>query len=267
MIIDHVAIWVEDLEKAKKEFELLGFMVLPGGQHDSGTQNELIYFMDGSYLELISYPGGSEAYKKVAKKESLTYDWANAPGLVDLCVSKEDATSLNDIFPEADKHCRLISMGRNLVDKNELFELKWQLAIFKSEDDEAKRILPFGILDETLRNYRAFLVRDNFHQNGVLGVADVTYCIHQDEFDSKLKWFEDLVFPNQKQLEKTKTKVVFQLTNLYGYKNKATVTILSSPDAKKGSIYPSSLTLFTKKEMEEKTIFPLSVPLTFKTIE
>ncbi|HKP30279.1 MAG TPA: VOC family protein [Gemmatimonadales bacterium] len=51
--MDHVGIGVRDLEAATASFTRLGFVVRPGGQHPGGTENNLIFFPDGSYLELL----------------------------------------------------------------------------------------------------------------------------------------------------------------------------------------------------------------------
>ena len=51
--MDHVGVGVRDLEAATAAFTRLGFVVSPGGRHPGGTENNLIFFPDGSYLELL----------------------------------------------------------------------------------------------------------------------------------------------------------------------------------------------------------------------
>ena len=52
---DHTLVAVFDLAAAKSEFEALGFTVISGGQHSGGlTENALVTFADGNYLELIA---------------------------------------------------------------------------------------------------------------------------------------------------------------------------------------------------------------------
>jgi catechol 2,3-dioxygenase-like lactoylglutathione lyase family enzyme len=53
--IDHVVVLVGDLAAAITQYETAGFEVRRGGTHpDSGTENALIAFADGSYLELLA---------------------------------------------------------------------------------------------------------------------------------------------------------------------------------------------------------------------
>src|SRR5947208_13694479 len=51
--IDHLVIIVKDLPQAAKDYEQLGFTVVPAGRHPVGSHNALIAFRDGSYLEII----------------------------------------------------------------------------------------------------------------------------------------------------------------------------------------------------------------------
>jgi hypothetical protein len=53
--IDHLVIVVRDLQQAAKDYQELGFTVVPGGKHPVGSHNVLISFADGSYLELIAF--------------------------------------------------------------------------------------------------------------------------------------------------------------------------------------------------------------------
>ena len=53
--IDHIVIAVVDLAVASRNYEGLGFTVVPGGRHPVGTHNALIAFADGAYIELIAF--------------------------------------------------------------------------------------------------------------------------------------------------------------------------------------------------------------------
>src|SRR3970040_117235 len=53
--IDHLVIVVNDLDQAARDYEQLGFTVVPGGRHPGGSHNMLISFADGSYLEIIAF--------------------------------------------------------------------------------------------------------------------------------------------------------------------------------------------------------------------
>lgn len=62
LVMDHVIILVDDLERASADFEALGFTVTPGGEHGEGlTHNALIHFADGTFFELFAYKRGWRA--------------------------------------------------------------------------------------------------------------------------------------------------------------------------------------------------------------
>ena len=55
MRLDHVVIVVTSLADATAAFTAAGFTVTPGGKHDAiPTENALIGFADGGYLELLA---------------------------------------------------------------------------------------------------------------------------------------------------------------------------------------------------------------------
>ena len=56
LIFEHVVIRVDDLSQATEDYQALGFTVVYGGSHGGGfTHNALIYFRDGTFVELIEY--------------------------------------------------------------------------------------------------------------------------------------------------------------------------------------------------------------------
>src|SRR5215472_18245097 len=53
--LDHVVVVVSSLAEATRSFAAAGFTVTPGGRHDAiPTENALVAFADGSYLELLA---------------------------------------------------------------------------------------------------------------------------------------------------------------------------------------------------------------------
>jgi len=55
MQLDHVVVVVSSLAEATRAFAAAGFAVMPGGRHDAiPTENALVAFADGSYLELLA---------------------------------------------------------------------------------------------------------------------------------------------------------------------------------------------------------------------
>src|SRR5262245_25569131 len=53
--LDHVVAVVSSLAEATRAFDAAGFTVTAGGRHDAiPTENALVAFADGSYLELLA---------------------------------------------------------------------------------------------------------------------------------------------------------------------------------------------------------------------
>ena len=59
--MDHAGVGVRDLKAATESFTKLGFVVSPGGKHPGGTENNMIFFPDGSYLELLGVYDSAKA--------------------------------------------------------------------------------------------------------------------------------------------------------------------------------------------------------------
>jgi len=64
--MDHVGVGVRDLPQATRSFAALGFVVVPGGKHPGGTENNAIFFPDGSYLELLAVHDPAKAAEMAA---------------------------------------------------------------------------------------------------------------------------------------------------------------------------------------------------------
>jgi catechol 2,3-dioxygenase-like lactoylglutathione lyase family enzyme len=77
--LDHIIIAVRDLEHAIADYQALGFTVIYGGKHAAGTtHNALIYFRDGTYIELLAptgepaVPGTVDFSPLLTRRERLT---------------------------------------------------------------------------------------------------------------------------------------------------------------------------------------------------
>ena len=56
--LDHIIVTVDNLNEAIEDYKSLGFRVMYGGKHASGTtHNALIPMSDGAYIELIALTG------------------------------------------------------------------------------------------------------------------------------------------------------------------------------------------------------------------
>jgi hypothetical protein len=161
--VDHLVVLVRDLDRAVRDYETLGFVVTPGGEHADGlTRNALIPFTDGSYLELVAFLDPDDPRDNV---------WGWRPflffggGLIDYCVASDDLRAdvqrlenLGfDVNGPADG-------GRRLPDGT---ELKWRTARIQQDG----RVLPFLIEDLTSRSLRVPNGPPTEHPNGAAGIS------------------------------------------------------------------------------------------------
>src|SRR5512134_3629772 len=164
MRLDHVVVAVASLETASETLRNAGFSVLPGGRHDAlPTENALVCFADGSYLELIAArePEDRVEWRALARDAAA---WerhlhgvsaiarrflpmlAGPDGVADWCVSgsriEDVAARLRSLaLPAAGP----LPMRRERRDGE---RLEWELLLPES------RLLPFWIRDRTARERR-----------------------------------------------------------------------------------------------------------------
>jgi len=178
--IDHLVIVVRNLDQAAKDYEQLGFTVVPGGQHPVGSHNALISFRDGSYLELIAF-----------YREAADHRWwdplSKGERLVDFCLQTDDLRSdtkklrdagvaINDPVPWSRK-------------RPDGYELKWLLSLATGSH---RGVAPFLIEDVTPREER--IPREMTHENGITGIAKVTVAV--GELGQIEKWYGALLDVN-----------------------------------------------------------------------
>lgn len=163
--LDHLVIAVRDLDAAAKDYTALGFTVVPGGRHTGiGTENQLIAFQDGSYLELIGF------YEQPRADHRWWAPLERGGGLVDYCLQTDDlagdtralraaGVDIGDPEPK----------GRQRPDG---VEVRWVFSLARGAD---RGVAPFIIADETGRDER--VPRQRSHANGVTGVGAVTIAV------------------------------------------------------------------------------------------
>jgi catechol 2,3-dioxygenase-like lactoylglutathione lyase family enzyme len=164
--IDHLVILVDKLEAAVVDYERLGFLVTPGGEHTSGgTHNALVVFADGSYLELIAFKHPAEP--------SINPWWTLLPygeGLIDYALLSDGLAA--DVA-RANEQLALLAPpedgGRRRVDGE---RLGWRSARPAGNDSP----LPFVIEDLTPRELRV-PPSGSHHANGALGLESVTVAV------------------------------------------------------------------------------------------
>jgi len=172
--IDHLVIVVRDLERAAKDYEQLGFTVVPGGRHPVGSHNMLIAFADGSYLEMIAF-----------YREAPDHRWWNAlekgERLVDYCLQTDDLQKDTRILREAGAAINdPVPWSRQRPDG---YELKWLLSLATGSH---RGVAPFLIEDVTPRAER--IPQAFRHANGAAGIGTLTVAV--DELSRPQRWYE-----------------------------------------------------------------------------
>jgi len=175
--IDHLVVVVTELDRAAKDYEQLGFTVVPGGQHPVGSHNVLISFQDGSYLDIIAF-----------YREAIDHRWwdplAKGERMVDFCFQTDDlrgdtkrlqdaGVAINDPVP----------WSRNRPDG---YELKWLLSLATGSH---RGVAPFLIEDVSPRTER--IPQQWNHQNGVIGIEKITVAV--GELGQIEKWYGALL--------------------------------------------------------------------------
>ena len=161
--IDHIIIYVEDLQAAIETYRAAGFTTNYGGQHADGfTENALIVFADASYLELIALVEGksfAEAGFKGLLKES-------GEGYTGFALQSDDIES--DLSEIANRGIAVgeLREGSRARPDGEL--LAWKMA----QIDNAMN--PFVIQDVTERDLRVPLNTENtMHDNSATGIHEM----------------------------------------------------------------------------------------------
>jgi Glyoxalase-like domain len=186
--IDHLVIVVNDLDQAAKDYQQLGFNVVPGGQHPVGSHNALISFQDGSYLEIIAF-----------YREAADHRWwdplSKGERLVDYCLQTDDLRGdtkklkdagvvINDPVPWSRK-------------RPDGYELKWRLSLATGNH---RGVAPFLIEDITPRTER--IPQQFTHTNGVTGITGITVAV--TELSQIDRWFGALLGAQGKRFAEAK---------------------------------------------------------------
>jgi hypothetical protein len=161
--IDHLVVVVKDLEQAAKDYEQLGFTVLPGGRHPVGSHNALISFADGSYLEIIAF-----------YREAMDHRWWDAlrkgERFVDYCLQTDDLRGDTEKLKDAGVAINdPVPWSRKRPDG---YELKWRLSLATGSH---RGVAPFLIEDVTPRTER--IPQEFNHPNGTTGIEKVTIAV------------------------------------------------------------------------------------------
>ena len=162
--LDHVVIAVNDLDRAVRDYQSLGFTVYPGGVHHGGvSHNALVVFADGAYFEIIAY-----------REDAPTNRWwrvltTAGEGIVDFALLPDNTAK--DLEAARGRGLNLEGPtpgGRLRLDGA---RLDWQIVRPVTTD------LPFWCGDITPRELRVPEGGIRHHANGVTGISRVRVLV------------------------------------------------------------------------------------------
>jgi catechol 2,3-dioxygenase-like lactoylglutathione lyase family enzyme len=162
--LDHLVIFVSDLDRASADYRSLGFTVNYGGEHPGGTtHNALVVFADGAYLELIAFRRSDEGNRwwRVGS--------AAGEGFVDFALLPEDMAA--DVAAAQARGLDLVGPIPGGRARPDGARLEWQTARSPQPD------VPFLCGDITPRSLRVQEGEVRRHPNGVTGVASVSVAV------------------------------------------------------------------------------------------
>lgn len=215
--IDHAVIVVQNLSASMDAFSEAGFNVVSGGEHaDNLTENALIPFRDGSYLELFaptdpalademhhlvatdtfdSAMAGSDAMQKrfmlhLAEGTGLRDFAVSAPGLN---LSEEQVMAQRGGFVIAGP----VSMSRTRPDG---VVVRWNVAVpvFRYAT-----CVPFLIVDDTPRSLRVPDGNQTAHPNGVTGIRSIEVATSDPVAVSR--WYDTVLSTSPESTSGTQT--------------------------------------------------------------
>ena len=180
MLLDHVVLFVDDLDDAINTFSSYGFTVTPGGINGP-TQNALIAFENETYIELIALQkqttrrlfkvtrhSGLLRLRSMVKTDlnNRLFGWFSKPqGFRDICFR---ATSLEEVSRECLARgialTPIIPFNRHRPDG---VTVSWYLTGAVNDAE------PFFIEDKTPIHLRIPDGAARIHDNGALGITEV----------------------------------------------------------------------------------------------
>lgn len=219
--IDHIIIYVEDLQSAIESYREAGFTTNYGGQHADGiTENGLIVFSDGSYLELISLVEGkpyAEAGFKGLLKES-------GQGYTGFAFQSDAIEADLEAIVKRGITVGEIREGSRARPDGEL--LQWKMAFIENA------MSPFVIQDVTERDLRVPLNAENVtHANGATGIHEI--LIRVSDFEQTLAHFSNIMGTPMKLPGSARFEI-----------GTSGIVLTQSDD---GSILPAQLSLYTNE--------------------
>lgn len=186
-LLDHIVILVPHSFLTSPPDWFTGlFIIYPGGRHAGGlSENSLILFADGSYIEFFAFVPGADPAERAAhrwgnQKEGTVVDWAltlpgsAGEGLGEIEKAFKSVQTAVDGTQTGLSYSDLTPGGRNRPDG---VELKWAISSAQQGKESLEPgLLPFWCLDDTKRELRVPYTQDGVakHPSGAVGVALVS---------------------------------------------------------------------------------------------
>jgi hypothetical protein len=180
MLLDHVVLFVDDLEDAVDTFSQHGFTVTPGGVNGP-THNALIAFANETYIELIALQSrkkrlllrllGQLGLLKVLSPKNRNLNtrllswFSGSQGFTDICLRVVSLEAFASTPPEAlGALTPVTAFKRHRPDG---IHVSWRLA------GAVDLMQPFFIEDDTPLNYRIPDGPSRHHANGSQGITEL----------------------------------------------------------------------------------------------
>lgn len=166
LTLDHVVLAVDDLDAASATMRAEGFTVMPGGVHGSGaTENALIVFADGTYIELLAPTG-----KQAADGANYMPFLAHGEGWSGYALHSDNLKKEVQTLRSRGVEVNDVVKGGRVTPNGD--ELRWQSAFLPGS------YAPFYIQDETPRTLRVPETKPvTTHRNGVTGVIGMVFVV------------------------------------------------------------------------------------------
>lgn len=195
------------------------FTITPGGKHSPPvTENKLIIFPDGSYIELIAFIPVAEG----EEDQRAAHWWgAKKDGIIDYALTSPSVPSASSSFPPA-SHDPPIVGGRVRPDGQ---KVEW-VVTFPSSSTFERGSVPFFCHDTTERELRVPLEDEGktTHSSGALGVKGLTIRVPEEKWGEVLQAYEG-IFGSPLTVGEGVTEAVYEAPAVLGV-GRATIRLV-----------------------------------------
>jgi hypothetical protein len=202
--LDHIIVLVPYASLVSlPSYLTINFTITPGGRHsDNKTENKLICFQDGSYIELIAFINDDPKLRE-------GHWWGKAKfGIIDFAFTHADGNALFH-FSELEKRLGGLELGDHVgkvgyqapVDggrkRPDGVEIRWQVTfpiVGAGEKGYQRGELPFWCHDITPREERVPVEKKNVeHPCGSTGVSELCIYVPEERAAALLEAYEAIL--------------------------------------------------------------------------